>query len=68
MDVAGKVVIVTGGGSGIGAALSHRVAAEGAAGVVVADIDLARATRVAGAISPSEMMPVATWYSSGWKR
>src|SRR3954470_22973345 len=24
--------------------------------------------RVGGAISPSEMMPVATWYSSGWNR
>jgi len=23
---------------------------------------------VGGAISPSEMMPVATWYSSGWNR
>ena len=25
-------------------------------------------TRVGGAISPSEMMPVATWYSNGWNR
>ena len=29
---------------------------------------LRRITRVGGAISPSEMMPVATWYSSGWNR
>jgi hypothetical protein len=25
-------------------------------------------SRVAGAISPSDRMPVATWYSSGWNR
>src|SRR3954467_7193237 len=27
-----------------------------------------RISRVAGAISPSERIPVATWYSSGWNR
>lgn len=39
MDIKGKVVIVTGGASGIGLALCRRFAAEGAAGLVVADID-----------------------------
>ncbi|MBD9372488.1 SDR family oxidoreductase [Rhizobium sp. ARZ01] len=37
-DFGGKVAIVTGGGSGIGAAISRRLAAEGAE-VVIADID-----------------------------
>ena len=25
-------------------------------------------SRIGGAICPSERIPVATWYSSGWKR
>jgi NAD(P)-dependent dehydrogenase (short-subunit alcohol dehydrogenase family) len=41
-----KVAVVTGGGSGIGRATAHRMAAEGAA-VVVADIDRGRADAVA---------------------
>jgi NAD(P)-dependent dehydrogenase (short-subunit alcohol dehydrogenase family) len=47
MELAGKVTIITGGASGIGRALARRFAAEGAAGVVVADRDIAGATRVA---------------------
>ena len=47
MELPGKVVVVTGGASGIGAALCHRFAAEGAAGIVVADIDEVGAQRVA---------------------
>jgi NAD(P)-dependent dehydrogenase (short-subunit alcohol dehydrogenase family) len=39
MEIRGKVAVVTGGASGIGAALARRFVAEGAAGVVVADID-----------------------------
>jgi NAD(P)-dependent dehydrogenase (short-subunit alcohol dehydrogenase family) len=39
MDVRNKVVVVTGGASGIGAAMCRRFAQEGARGVVVADLD-----------------------------
>ncbi len=49
MDIHGKVAIVTGGASGIGAAVARRFAANGA-NVVVADINLERAQGVAQAI------------------
>jgi NAD(P)-dependent dehydrogenase (short-subunit alcohol dehydrogenase family) len=42
------VIVVTGGGSGIGAGLARRFVAEGASAVVVADLDLDAAARVAG--------------------
>jgi NAD(P)-dependent dehydrogenase (short-subunit alcohol dehydrogenase family) len=47
VDLAGKVAVVTGGGNGIGAALVRRIAAEGVAGVLVADLDETAAVRVA---------------------
>ncbi|MEU8251067.1 bifunctional aldolase/short-chain dehydrogenase [Nonomuraea sp. NPDC048916] len=57
--LAGRIALVTGGGSGIGAATARRLAAEGAC-VVVADRDLAAAAKVAaelgaGALHPSDV-------------
>ena len=47
MNLAGASVVVTGGASGIGRALCRRFAAEGARGVVVADVDGEGAVAVA---------------------
>jgi len=47
MRLEGRVVVITGGGAGIGAALARRFAAERAAGIVIADLDETRATEVA---------------------
>lgn len=50
MKLAGKVAVVTGGASGIGRALCRRFAAEGARGVVVADLNAAGAESLAAEI------------------
>ena len=50
MEIQGKVAIITGGASGIGAGMARRFAAEGAQGVVVADLNVDRARGVADAI------------------
>ena len=50
MEIRDKVVIVTGGASGIGRALCEAFVKQGARGVVVADLDEAGAAQVAGAI------------------
>jgi len=50
MQAKGKIVIVTGGSNGIGAALCRRFAKEGARSVVVADIDMEGAQTLAAEI------------------
>lgn len=50
MELQGKVAVVTGGGGGIGRALGARFAAEGARGVVLADVDANAAKSAATSI------------------
>ena len=50
MELADRVVVITGAGSGIGEALARAAAAEGARHVVVADLDGGAATSVASSI------------------
>jgi NAD(P)-dependent dehydrogenase (short-subunit alcohol dehydrogenase family) len=47
MELEGKVAVVTGGAGGIGRALAYKFVEEGAAGVVVSDVDGERARAVA---------------------
>lgn len=51
-SIDGRVILVTGGGSGLGAALCEQLAAEGAR-VAVSDIDEQRANAVAGKLKES---------------
>lgn len=51
MELNGRVVVVTGGGSGIGEALVHAAANAGAAHVVAADLNGTEAQRVAGDVT-----------------
>jgi NAD(P)-dependent dehydrogenase (short-subunit alcohol dehydrogenase family) len=55
MQIQDKVVVVTGGASGIGRALCERFAKEGARGVLVADLDEAGSQQVAAGIGGMAM-------------
>ncbi|HEU5270801.1 MAG TPA: SDR family oxidoreductase [Jatrophihabitans sp.] len=52
MQIAGSVIVLTGAGSGIGAELARRFAAEGAARVVLTDLDGEAVRAVAERIGP----------------
>ena len=55
MELVDRVCVITGGAGGIGAALDRRFSAEGAAAVVIADLDGERTARVASEIGCSWM-------------
>lgn len=59
MQVRDGVVVITGAASGIGAAMARRFAAEGAAGLLLADIDGDGAARIAGALDGPTCRAVA---------
>ena len=50
MEITNKVIVITGGASGIGRAMAERFTAEGAKQVVIADIDADGLNQVAGKI------------------
>lgn len=65
MDLQGKVVVITGGGGGIGAAMGRAFAAAGARAIAVADIDGAAAERVAGELADAGAATLAAQVDAG---
>lgn len=56
MELNSKVIVITGGGSGIGAAMARRFATEGPTALVVADIDLDSARAVADEVGADAVL------------
>lgn len=61
MHLRGKNILITGGAGGIGAAMARRFAAEGAAGIGIADLDAASADSFAASLSAGVSSPLSTW-------
>lgn len=59
MDLAGKVVVITGAAGGIGAAMARRFAAEGAATLVLADLDGDAAAALADDLKDTQAVGIA---------
>lgn len=55
MELEGKVIVITGAGSGIGAAMARRFSQDKPAALVLADLDLDGVTRVAGEVDGTAM-------------
>jgi NAD(P)-dependent dehydrogenase (short-subunit alcohol dehydrogenase family) len=51
-----RVIVVTGGGSGIGAAMARRFASEGPRALIIADLDLESAQRVADEVGGTAIL------------
>ena len=67
MELAGRVVVLTGAARGIGAAMARRFASEGAAAVVVSDLDVAGAQRVADEVVAAGGRAMAVAANAGSK-
>ena len=67
MELAGRVVVLTGAARGIGAAMARRFAAEGAAAIVVSDVDAAGAEQVAEQVAAAGAKAIALQVDAGSK-